>query len=428
MKGIDLSGFILEKVNLTGANLEGANLTGANLTGANLTGANLEGANLTGANLEVANLTEANLIGTNITGANLTGANLTGANLKKTNLKGIDLSGFILEKVNLTGANLEGANLEGANLEGANLTGANLKTAILKYGNLQETILYAANLTNTDLRYAKLTKANLEKADISKAKVFGIAPWLCNTKGMIKEDLDFSEKGSGDFQLPVIFESPKKRDAWLPKNEKELRIKFKINRGMVYAEDMEKMIQGLRIIYNLSILDYNCLRKREFILHEEISLELIVPHRKKLQIIYLNFCNPILLLKGVKEGLKTLAEVLKENFKFIVSRRYKEAVIKKEEAESEVADKTTKPKILKEWTEAKDKIVELAKKINDQNWEQDKRRIKFLDEQINKIKDNEMRNYLIIQKNKAIKNICNNYSLSPKEIIDSEGIYSRKEI
>ena len=43
LRGADLSGAFLERVNLEGANLERANLKGAKLAGANLKGVNLAG-------------------------------------------------------------------------------------------------------------------------------------------------------------------------------------------------------------------------------------------------------------------------------------------------------------------------------------------------------------------------------------------------
>lgn len=86
--------------------LRGADLRGANLWRVDLEEASLRGADLWRANLEEANLEE----------ANLRGADLEGANLRGANLRGADLRGADLWRANLRGANLWGASLSEANL------------------------------------------------------------------------------------------------------------------------------------------------------------------------------------------------------------------------------------------------------------------------------------------------------------------------
>jgi uncharacterized protein YjbI with pentapeptide repeats len=115
---IDLSYIDIRGVNLCGANLKKINLQQSILYRANLIGANLENANLCGAILTAANFSDANL-----THANLCGAILSAANLCGTNLTHADLRNANLFLANLQGANLNGANLDRANLREADFWG-----------------------------------------------------------------------------------------------------------------------------------------------------------------------------------------------------------------------------------------------------------------------------------------------------------------
>jgi uncharacterized protein YjbI with pentapeptide repeats len=101
----------LSHIDIRGANLVGGNLQRINLYHTNLEGANLCEVNLQMAILSAANLAEANLLRANLHEAILSAANLRGANLSHANLNGASL--FL--------ANLQGANLDSANLDGANL-------------------------------------------------------------------------------------------------------------------------------------------------------------------------------------------------------------------------------------------------------------------------------------------------------------------
>ena len=217
LKGSDLTGLKLFKVDLIGADLSEvdfsgtslyqANLSGANLCKANLSTAILQEADLSGANLIEANLKDKKFPQTNLSGANLSGANLSGVkfyastNLNKTNfsssnLNGADLSGLNLRSSNFTGANLCKANLNATNLNAANLCKANLSEANLEYANLREaqiqeaTIdekwylvwdivnngaegrdLHGLDLSMADLEGANLSEADLRDADFTKAKL-----------------------------------------------------------------------------------------------------------------------------------------------------------------------------------------------------------------------------------------------------------------
>ncbi len=114
----DLSYVDIRGVNLCGANLKKINLQQSILYRANLIDANLENANLKGAVLSAANLK-----GANFAYANLCGAILNAANLYQTNLTHADLRCANLFLANLLQANLSGANLDGANLREAEFSG-----------------------------------------------------------------------------------------------------------------------------------------------------------------------------------------------------------------------------------------------------------------------------------------------------------------
>ena len=107
--------------NLSYVDIRGANLCGANLRKVNLGQSILYRANLIDANLENANLKGAVLSAANLKGANLARANLCGAILNAANLYGTNLTHADLRCANLFLANLQKANLSGANLNGANL-------------------------------------------------------------------------------------------------------------------------------------------------------------------------------------------------------------------------------------------------------------------------------------------------------------------
>ena len=214
LRGADLTGLKLFKVDLSGSDLSEvdfsetslyqANLSGANLCKANLSTAILQEADLSGASLIEANLKDKKFPATNLSGADLSKANLDGAkfytstslsntNFSSTDLRGADLSGLSLENTNFTGANLCKANLNATNLNAANLCGANLDEANLEYANLREAQIQEAiidkkwylvweivnngaerrDLHGLDLSMADLEGANLSEADLSNVNFTG---------------------------------------------------------------------------------------------------------------------------------------------------------------------------------------------------------------------------------------------------------------
>ena len=79
LRGVDLRGAYLSRVDLFSANLVAADLRGADLGGANLCNADLTKADLSCANLFGADLSDAGLGGADLRGADLREADLSGA-------------------------------------------------------------------------------------------------------------------------------------------------------------------------------------------------------------------------------------------------------------------------------------------------------------------------------------------------------------
>ena len=90
VKGADLSGANLSRVDLYGADLSGVDLSGADLSRVDLSGVNLSGADLSRVDLYGANLSGADLSGVDLYGVDLSRANLYGVNLSRANLSGVD--------------------------------------------------------------------------------------------------------------------------------------------------------------------------------------------------------------------------------------------------------------------------------------------------------------------------------------------------
>ncbi len=172
LEGARLQGAYLGVAQLQGAYLEGARLQGAYLRGAQLQGADLEGARLQGADLEGARLQGAYLRGAQLQGADLEGARLQGADLGVAQLQGTHLGGAQLQGAYLRGAQLQGAHLGGAQLQGAHLRGAQLQGAYLRGAQLQGANLGWARLQGADLGWARfdadtdLTGANLTRTAV----------------------------------------------------------------------------------------------------------------------------------------------------------------------------------------------------------------------------------------------------------------------
>lgn len=160
LKGADLSGADLTRVELLEANLEGATLNRIRAVGANLTFANLHGAKLRGAELGVAPGTER--AAASLRGAFMTDVDLTDADLRSVNLAGAHLYGDATRTL-LIRTRLDSANLSNAICSGAQFSGT-LSNAVFDGAQLVNTVFNGAVMTN-----AKLDDAYLQGADFSNA-------------------------------------------------------------------------------------------------------------------------------------------------------------------------------------------------------------------------------------------------------------------
>jgi hypothetical protein len=106
LRGADLSGEALNKVDLFRADFRDANLENAYLINSSCNQANFEGANLKGVDFMGACLWK-----TDFRQADLRGANFEKAHLWATDLRGADLEGAIFDRAILRQADLRGANL-----------------------------------------------------------------------------------------------------------------------------------------------------------------------------------------------------------------------------------------------------------------------------------------------------------------------------
>lgn len=203
LRGADLAGQNLGRVNLEGANLSEANLTGTNLGESYLMGAQLDRAQLQGAqlseawgiaaSLREADLSDAKLHNLFFQAAVFDRARLTNAKFDRLNQITPLLQRTSFVEANLEGASFEGANLSAANFENANLAGAKLSrepvkvntggflSAVLVGSSTQtnqafSTILIdanfsGANLQNANLHYAQMENANFSNANLSEANL-----------------------------------------------------------------------------------------------------------------------------------------------------------------------------------------------------------------------------------------------------------------
>lgn len=160
---IDLQDTMMEGISLRGADLTGAILnridatsgifSSAQMNGARLDRAKASNASFVHADMECLRAEKAEFLGTDFTGARLRGADLQDCDFGIANLTNTDLSR----------ADLRGANLK-ATLNGTIFTRANLERADLRHVDLRTTILRGARLTR-----AKMLDCNLEGCEIPDA-------------------------------------------------------------------------------------------------------------------------------------------------------------------------------------------------------------------------------------------------------------------
>ncbi len=160
LKGADLTGANLTRVELLEADLEGAVLNNAQMVGANLNFANLRRAKLRGATLGVEPGRERSAA--SLRGALMTDIDLTDADLRSVNLTAAHLYGDVQQTL-LIRTRLDSANFSNAVCSGARFSGS-LSNAVFVGAQLVNTIFNGATLTNT-----KFDDAYLQGADFSAA-------------------------------------------------------------------------------------------------------------------------------------------------------------------------------------------------------------------------------------------------------------------
>lgn len=158
LRGLDLSGLILQRADFAGANLSGVPLRKAKLQQANFSNANLTGADLTEADL---------------TNSSAVAADFSGAKLCQTILKEADLTGAKLEKADLTKAVLDGAILEAALLAGACLSESSAIGTLFPRADLTGVNFQNGVCVKADFSKATLNQADFQKADLTEASLNG---------------------------------------------------------------------------------------------------------------------------------------------------------------------------------------------------------------------------------------------------------------
>lgn len=151
MRGCELDGADLSKLNMNGvmfdrAELQGANLVEATAVGSTffkalmansnfkkavLSGSSFDAAEMSYADMQFATCSGCTFVGTNMEGAMLASGTFTESNMDNANLAGVVAGSAGFEKASLKGANLRNAALAGARFAEADLAGADFTNAQL---------------------------------------------------------------------------------------------------------------------------------------------------------------------------------------------------------------------------------------------------------------------------------------------------------
>jgi uncharacterized protein YjbI with pentapeptide repeats len=205
LKGADLTGLKLFKVDFSGVDFSGVDFSGISLYQANLSDANLYKANLITTILEEADLSRANLIESNLKNKKFPKTNLSGANLSRANLNGAKFyTSTKLNNTNFSSSNLNRADLSGLNLGGNNFTGANLGEANLQSTNLNAANLCGANLSKANLEYANMREAQIQEVIIDE-KWYLV--WDIVNNGAERRDLHGLDLSMADLEVANLFEA-----------------------------------------------------------------------------------------------------------------------------------------------------------------------------------------------------------------------------
>ena len=168
IKGINLAGLNLQRLQGGGAFLVNADLAGTDLRRADLSQADLRGVILSGADFVEGNLTKARLNFAVFERTDLRKANLQGADLRKVSISQSDVSNASLADANLAEAVMVG-NLDGVDLSHSILCDSKLMYSYLNGANLNNVTAIRADFSHVIARKARFRDANLEDADFTEA-------------------------------------------------------------------------------------------------------------------------------------------------------------------------------------------------------------------------------------------------------------------
>lgn len=148
LRGANLEGFDLKKMNLSHSNFDAARLSGADLTGANLWYAHLTNAHFNEARLVGARLDFSSGGEPRFDRADLSSAKLSNSTLVAASMRDAILSGTVMWHTNLTYADLRNADLSEADLRSTIFTQSHLGGANFARARLGRTVLGDTDLTN----------------------------------------------------------------------------------------------------------------------------------------------------------------------------------------------------------------------------------------------------------------------------------------
>lgn len=161
----------LKGANLFGANLEKINLFNADLYGANLNFARARMANFSSANLSFASLKRAALVETNFSGSVLAHTTLEQAHLGNADLNNSNFSFATLKQVSFVSSILSRVTMSNCDLQGTQFVKTDLSNSQLHTNDFSNAIVLDANFTNAAMVEANISEARIEHATLSNGRI-----------------------------------------------------------------------------------------------------------------------------------------------------------------------------------------------------------------------------------------------------------------
>lgn len=162
LKGVDLRGRDLRRINLKEAVLDNTILSGADLRGANLSGAHIEDSNFFETDLRKANLSGSQLFGAKIENSIFTGAILRGVNFYRAKILYTDLDGLSFHgRINFNDAVLKGVKFSNPDFSGSYFLKTVLDNVDFGTANLEKAAFAMTQFIDVNLVKAK----NLDSCD-----------------------------------------------------------------------------------------------------------------------------------------------------------------------------------------------------------------------------------------------------------------------